>query len=57
MILMSSMLEKRSEVGEGTSVKVEIRENGEGMGVLGNVDQNCDALQLAVMNRLNKVGS
>lgn len=46
MILMSSMLEKGSEVRDGTSVEIKMRENKKGRRVLGNMDQNCKALQL-----------
>lgn len=37
------MLGKGCEGGKGTGDEVDMRENGDGRRVLGNVDQNCES--------------
>lgn len=57
MNLKKIMLGKGCEGGEGTRDEADMRENEDGRRVLGNVDQNCESFQLAVMDGLKKVGS
>lgn len=52
-----TMGKERNEVGKGIREDVEMRENGEGMRVLGEVDHNSMSLQQELPTETKKSGS